>query len=154
MLKPDFLRKKFDAGLTYQDYLTTGREHHRAGWDRLHAQTKLDPDQQDLIASFVRELNVLIVSGIWCGDCAQQMPILDHIERANPVKIRCRFLDRDAHMDLAERVMLCGGLRVPVVLILNEDFDLLSLAGDRTLARYRAMAKNLLGPACSLPGAP
>lgn len=50
--------------------------------------------------------------------------------------------------------MLCGGLRVPVVLILNEDFDVLSVEGDRSLARYRALAARQLGPACPLPGAP
>ncbi|MEL6311834.1 MAG: thiol reductase thioredoxin, partial [Pseudomonadota bacterium] len=44
-------------------------------------------------------------------------------------------------------------LRVPVVLILNEDFDLLALEGDRTLSRYRAMAARQLGPSCPLPGA-
>jgi len=154
MLNPDFLRMKFDAGAHYSEYLNSGREHHRAGWDRMHAQTGLDDGQRNLIGSFIRQLNVLVVSGIWCGDCAQQMPVLDHIERANSDRIHMRFLDRDAHMDLAERVMLCGGLRVPIVLILNEDFDLLSLAGDRTLSRYRAMAANQLGPSCPLPGAP
>ena len=49
--------------------------------------------------------------------------------------------------------MLCGGLRVPVVLILNEDYDLLVFAGDRSLSRYRAMAARQLGPSCPVPGA-
>lgn len=153
MLDPTFLRTKFEAGLAYNDYLNTGSPGHRRGWDALHQQTVLTPAQAELLGSFKRELNVVISSGIWCGDCAQQLPVLDHIERASD-RITCRFLDRDSHMDLAERVMLCGGLRVPVVLILNEDFDLLNFAGDRTLSRYRALAERQLGPSCPLPGAP
>lgn len=153
MLTPTYLKQKFDAGLSYADYLDSGSPHHRRGWDALHAQTELNAEQASLIGSFKRELNVVVSSGIWCGDCAQQMPVIDHIERASD-KITCRFLDRDEHADLAERIMLCGGLRVPVVLILNEDFDLLNFAGDRSLSRYRAMADRLLGPSCPLPGAP
>ena len=61
---------------------------------------------------------------------------------------------RNGLADLAERLKICGGLRVPVVLILNEDFDVLSVEGDRTLSRYRALAARQLGPSCPLPGAP
>jgi hypothetical protein len=35
-----------------------------------------------------------------------------------------------------------------------EDFEFVSLLGDRTLSRYRAVAQRNLGPACPLPGAP
>jgi len=153
VLTPEYLRAKFDAGLAYADYLNSGSPHHRAGWDRLHTQIQLSPTQRALLGSFERELNVLVSSGLWCGDCAQQIPALDHFERASAGRVRIRYLDRDEHRDLAERVMLCGGLRVPVVLILNEDFDLLSLVGDRSLSRYRAMAAKLLGPSCPVPGA-
>ncbi len=153
LLSPEFLRTKFDAGEPYEDYLGSGSPHHRAGWDRLHASVELTPADRGLLGSFVRELNVVVSSGIWCGDCSQQMPVLDHIERAAGGRVACRFLDRDEHADLAERIMLCGGLRVPVALILNEDFDLLVLAGDRSLSRYRAMAAKLLGPSCPVPGA-
>lgn len=153
MLTPEFLRSKFDAGLTYDDYLAAGSPHHRSGWDRLHAQIELSPAQRSLLGTFVRQLNVVVSTGLWCGDCAQQIPALDHFEKAAGSKLRCRYLDRDEHADLARQIMLCGGLRVPVVLILNEDFDLLSLAGDRSLSRYRAMAAKLLGPSCPVPGA-
>jgi Cu/Ag efflux pump CusA len=35
----------------------------------------------------------------------------------------------------------------------NEDFEFLSLLGDRTLSRYRAIAARALGASCPLPGA-
>eukprot|EP00913_Durusdinium_trenchii_P006332 g5944.t1 len=107
-----------------------------------------------LIASFQRDVNALVVSGVWCGDCVQQVPFLAHIERANPQRVRVRYLDRDANTDLAERVMICAGLRVPAVILMNEDFDFLALVCDRTLSRYRAMAQRNLGASCPLPGAP
>ena len=47
-----------------------------------------------------------------------------------------------------------AGTRVPTVIWCAEDFEFCALLGDRTLARYRAMAARQLGAACPLPGAP
>ncbi len=154
MLTPDFLRSKFDAGLTYPDYVATGSPPHQSAWRDFHAGVSLTERQRAMLGGFERRLNVLVSSGTWCGDCVQQVPMIEVLASATRGRVEARYLDRDEHADLAERVMLCGGLRVPVVLILNEDFDLLALEGDRTLARYRAMAARQLGPSCPLPGAP
>jgi thiol-disulfide isomerase/thioredoxin len=147
------LGSKFAAGLTYGDYAATGTETQRAAWDAFRARAGLTDAQHTLVASFVRRLNILVVSGVWCGDCVQQVPFIDAIAQASD-KVTARYLDRDEHPDLAEKVKLCGGLRVPVVLILNEDFDLLAFEGDRTLSRYRALAAKQLGASCPVPGAP
>ena len=37
---------------------------------------------------------------------------------------------------------------------MSEDFEPVSVLGDRTLTRYRAIAARNLGPSCPLPGAP
>lgn len=154
MLTPDFLRSKYDAGLPYADYVASGTEAHREAWTKFHGSVRLTDAQRALLSGFSRRLSVLVSSGTWCGDCVQQVPMIDRIAGATHGTIEARYLDRDEHDDLAERIMLCGGLRVPVVLILNEDFDLLALEGDRTLTRYRAMAERQLGASCPLPGAP
>ena len=43
--------------------------------------------------------------------------------------------------------------RLPVVVFAAEDYELVGWYGDRTLARYRAIAARQLGPACPFPGA-
>lgn len=80
--------------------------------------------------------------------------MLDAIAQLRPDLIELRALDRDAHMDLARRLTINDGNRVPVVLFLNEEFDFVSMLGDRTLSRYRAIAGRQLGASCPLPGAP
>jgi len=154
MLNADFLRAEFDAALPYDEYVGTGKPDHQTAWRDFHAKVALTDAQRTLIAGFTREMNVLVTSGTWCGDCVQQVPMLDHIARGNSELISVRVVDRDEHADLAERVKLCAGLRVPVALFMNEDYDLVSLFGDRTLARYRALAAKQLGPSCPLPGSP
>lgn len=153
MLTPEFLKSKFNAGLEYKAYVASGKPEQRSAWDAFHAKVRLQPGQRELLASFTRRLNVLVSSGTWCGDCVQQVPMLDHIAAANPEAIGLRLVDRDVHRDLSEKVSICGGMRVPTVLFLNEDFEFVGLMGDQTLSRFRAKAARSLGAACPLPGA-
>lgn len=154
MLEPAFLRSKFDLAQPYDRYAGSGKPEQQAAWGAFRARADLTPAQAALVGAFTRRVYALGVSGVWCGDCVQQLPFLDAIERASNGAVQARFLDRDAHADLAGHLKLCGGSRVPVVLLLNEDFDILSTEGDRTLSRYRAIAARQLGPSCPVPGAP
>lgn len=154
MLSPDVLRAHFEAGLPYDRYVASGRPHEQANWTAFRSRVELTAAQGATLAGISRRIHALCISGTWCGDCVQQCPMFDAIAGAAPERIHLRFVDRDRHADLADRVMICGGRRVPVLLLLNEDFEFVALAGDRTLARYRALAGRLLGPACPMPGSP
>lgn len=147
-MQSSFLAQKFDVALDYPRYLATGTPEQRRRWQEFREQVRPTDAQRELLASFTREMKVLVVSGIWCGDCVQQCPFFDAIAAANP-KIDVRFLDRDEHKDLSGQLRINGGDRVPVALFLSEDFELCSTFGDRTLSRYRALAMKQLGAACS-----
>lgn len=154
MLTTDFLARKFAQALPYSEYVRSGKPNQQDAWRRIHDSVALTPAQATLLGSFGRRVKVLVSSGMWCGDCSAQCPLLARIADANPEKIDLRFLDRDAHVDLAERIKINDGLRVPTVLFMAEDFEFVGLVGDRTLTRYRAVAARQLGPSCPLPGAP
>lgn len=153
MLTPDAARSYLEQGLPYEKYVATGNPGQQDAWRSNEARLELTDAQRALIGGFSRKIYGLFLSGVWCGDCAQQLPICAHIERAAPDHVQIRYLDRDKAPDLADTLMLCGGNRVPVGLLLNEDYDVLAMVGDRTLSRYRAMAERQLGAACALPGA-
>ncbi|HRP62289.1 MAG TPA: thioredoxin family protein [Phycisphaerales bacterium] len=152
-MNAQYLKSKFDAGLEYEAYLATDTQKAQP-WRSVYEQVSLTPAQRRLIESFKREMPVIVSTGIWCGDCAQQCPLIQRMAEANPTRIRVRYLDRDVHADLAEQIKICGGLRVPTVIFMAEDFEPVSILGDRTLTRYRAVAARQLGPSCPLPGAP
>jgi thiol-disulfide isomerase/thioredoxin len=104
--------------------------------------------QRQLAEGFVREMKILIFSGIWCGDCVQQCPLIYRITEANPRKISLRFVERQKESELAPELRINGGSRVPVVIFLSEDDQWCATAGDRTINRYRALARARLGPLC------
>lgn len=152
-LDAGFLQTKSTAGLDYAAYLATGNPGQADGWQRAYDQTELTADQRRLVEGFTRDMHVLVVSGIWCGDCAQQGPLLARIAEANPDSIHMRWLDRDEHADLARHLRINAGDRVPVAVFCAEDHELVGWYGDKTLSRYRALAKKQLGASCPLPGA-
>lgn len=151
-MNADLLQQAFTDAVGYDAYLASdpGRA---APWIRVGERTHLTEQQRTLVASFSRRMRVLVVSGIWCGDCSAQGPMLAAIAEANPHAIELRWVDRDEHAEVANEVRICGGSRVPTVIFMAEDGAFVSLLGDRTLSRYRALAARQLGPSCPVPGA-
>lgn len=141
-------QSKFESGLSYQQFLEQhGTEVDQKKWAGVHDAVTLTTAQTELIAGFVREMKVLVMAGAWCGDCVSQCPIFDHISQANS-KIQFRYVDRDADPELAQELKICGGSRVPQLVIMSENYLPVSREGDRTLSRYRRMAEDQLGAAC------
>jgi thiol-disulfide isomerase/thioredoxin len=147
-MNPTFLSQKFAAALPYDRYVQTGTPAQQQRWQQVQDAAGLTPAQSARVAGFVREMRLLVVSGIWCGDCVEQCPLLHRIAEANPDRVLLRLLDRDEHKDLSSQLRINGGDRVPVVLFLAEDHELCGVYGDRPLSRYRALAARQLGPAC------
>lgn len=140
----------FARALSYDSFLEQyGAEEHRRRWAEMHARIRLTEPQKVLLQSFQREMKVLVMAGAWCGDCVDQCPIFDHFARVNE-KIRVRLVDRDDCGELEEELSICGGARVPAVLFLSEDCYPVGRYGDRTLSKYRHMAAEKIGEACSV----
>ena len=148
MTTTPFLVEKFGAGLSYERYVQTGNEEQQRRWKQVYDAAHLTDAQKNLVCGFVRQMKILVFSGIWCGDCVQQCPLIYRIAEANPEKIDLRFAERLKESELAPELRINGGSRVPVVVFLSEDDEWCATAGDRTINRYRALVRAKLGPLC------
>src|SRR5437016_14141679 len=138
----------FAEGLTYRDFLAKhATPDQQKRWQAVYDSVTLTGEQRELLGGFGREMRVLCIAGAWCGDCVNQCPILARIAEQNP-RIVVRFVDRDVQAAAQEAAMMNGGRRVPAVIFLSEDDYECGRYGDRTLATYRQMAADRLGPAC------
>ncbi len=136
---------KFAKGLPYKRYMDAS-EDQESRWQEVYDRVSLTDAQKQLLAGFTRKMNVLCLSGAWCGDCVRQGPVLQRIAEASEV-IDLRFLDRDANPDLRDRLRVLGGMRVPIVVFLSEDFLECGHFGAKTLSTYRKMVAEQIGPA-------
>lgn len=149
-MTPAFLQEKFNQAQSYEQYVATGTDEQQRRWRQVYEAAALSEAQRQLLGGFVRDMNVLVISGIWCGDCVQQCPLIARLAEANPARVHLRFVDRDQHRDLIEPLRINAGDRVPVAILMAEDFVPCSIFGDRTISRYRALATRQLGAACPI----
>jgi thiol-disulfide isomerase/thioredoxin len=148
-IRQDFWKKHFDAALPFHAYIESGSARQKADWEAALERIALTDDQARRLGTWSRKMNILCLSGIWCGDCVRQGPMLHRIAEAASV-IDLRFIDNRANRDLQEELRLLGGERVPLVVALSEDFFEVGRFGDRTLSAYRAMAAAQEGASCTV----
>jgi hypothetical protein len=146
-LDTQLLKRKFGNGMPFADFVALGEaDGHHSQWHERYGRLELDGDQQALVGGFTREMNVLCMTGTWCGDCALQGAAMQRVAEANPDRIHLRFILRtEEHAELIVPNRINGGFRVPITWFCAEDFEPVSRFGDRTLSRYRSMARKMLG---------
>jgi thiol-disulfide isomerase/thioredoxin len=148
MTHTSLLVEKFASAVLYDRHVQTGNEEQQRRWRQVYEAARLTDAQNQLVAGFVRQMKILVFSGVWCGDCIQQCPLIQRIAEANAAKIDLRFVERPKESELAPELRINAGSRVPVVFFLSEDNEWCATAGDRTIHRYRALAHARLGPMC------
>ena len=110
--RSEFFKAYFDKALNYRDYLATGEPVHQQRLREHYQAVELAESQKELIKTFTRRLNVLFMSGIWCGDCVRQGPIVERIAEASDL-IDLRFIDNREYPELAEELRLNGAQYLP-----------------------------------------
>lgn len=148
LLNAQTLQTYFNHAISYDQFVASGEPlGHRMQWDQRHGQLALDAGQAELVEGFTRTVNVLTLTGTWCGDCALQGAAMQRIAEVNPDRINLRFLPKtEEHADLIVKCSVNAGFRVPMTWFMAEDFEPVSRIGDRPLSRYRAIARKQLGP--------
>lgn len=146
-IRTNLWKRAWAQALPYQEYVRTGSPAHEVKWQTYREALSLAPHLQEVVQGFARELNVLVLSGMWCGDCARQCPMLDVIADLSP-RMNLRFIDNQADPELRDELRIHGAARVPVVVSLSEDFFEVGRSLDRTLAAYQRKARTELGDAC------
>jgi hypothetical protein len=140
-------REAFARALPYAEYIATGTPAQQDKWRAYGERLSLTDEQRAIAERFKRQLNVLVLSGMWCGDCARQGPMLDLIGSASSV-LSIKFIDNQVMPELRDEVRIHGAARVPVAVCVSEDFFEVGRVGDRQLAAYRRKASTELGAAC------
>lgn len=144
-------RDFFDKGITFEKYMkdfelavaekrTSGPNQdemhvhytmlnlHRS--NRLYKHTEIKDELKSAIEAFTKKLNVMVITEFWCGDAAQNLPV---IAKALSISENAdlRILFRDENLELMDQFLTNGGRSIPKVIILDEDFNLVDSWGPR-----------------------
>jgi thiol-disulfide isomerase/thioredoxin len=139
-------KKYFDMALDYDSFVKQGKPEEIQLWkDREERTPELTEEQKNRVKGYNRELNVLMYAGNWCGDCSRQAPMLVRIAQIAGDKVRVKLIEREVSKELQDELRIVGGLRVPMVVFLTEDFWEVGRFGERLLHVYRTKAAREIG---------
>ena len=106
----------------------------RLNWQRMKRLAKTTETEETVAAAVRtndRRMTWLIITEAWCGDAAQNIPIIEKIAAESGI-IETRYILRDENPDLIDRFLTFGARSIPKLIALDsETLDVLGEWGAR-----------------------
>lgn len=98
---------------------------------RLEKTVELGDEVIDAVGAVTRKQIWLIITEGWCGDAAQNIPVIEKIA-AESDKIETRYILRDENLDLMDQYLTGGARAIPKLIVLDaETLEVLGSWGSR-----------------------
>lgn len=111
--------EKWLDGLTFEAFLPTAAENIGL-WEGVYRRASIPEDILARVAELAGTWRLLVLSGDWCGDASNIVPVLQRLVEAAP-NLDLRLLDRDENLDLMDEHLTGGTARaIPTVIILDD----------------------------------
>lgn len=108
---------------------------------RIYNHYTVTDAMQQAINALPDKVQWLVITEPWCGDSAQNLPVLAKVADASNGKIDLRIVYRDANLDLMDQFLTNGGRSIPKLLQLNEQGELTATWGPRPAAAQQLVAE-------------
>lgn len=136
-------QKAHTNSLAYNDYLTlidekiaqkasTGHEQNqmltdftklnRARMKRLDKTQQILPELEIITKEITEKQVWLVLTESWCGDAAQNVPVLQKLAEMNPL-INLRLVLRDDNDELMQKYLTNGGKSIPKLIAVSADLE-------------------------------
>ncbi len=144
-------KSTFDKGLTYNQYFelteqlvndgrTTGSDQSEAmveytklnlhRMNRLNKTISISEELAQKLSNMTCPVRWALLTEAWCGDAAQNVPILAKMAELAP-SIELRLLLRDEHLDIMDSFLTNGGRAIPKLIIMDADMNVIGTWGPR-----------------------
>lgn len=87
---------------------------------RIHKTISLDPELKKAVERIQHNYSWLVFTEAWCGDSAQNLPVITEIAKLNPEKIRLMILLRDENPILMDKYLTNGARAIPKLVAIDE----------------------------------
>jgi len=112
-------------------------EYTRLNRQRMHRLGKtieIDPEVRAVVGRVNRPMIWLIITEAWCGDAAQNIPVIEKLAAENQ-GIETRYVLRDENLKLMDRFLTNGARAIPKLIALDvRTFEILGTWGSRPAA--------------------
>ena len=124
-----FLRERFESAVPYDEYLQ-GVELRRDMWLGIDERAKVPEDLLERAQSLDAARHILVITMDNCGDAINILPYIARVVELNP-SLDMRLVQREENPELMNSHLTNGSRSVPVLIILDEDYNELAWWGPR-----------------------
>lgn len=101
---------------------------------RLEKTVVINDELREAVKSVTRPMVWLVITEGWCGDAAQNIPVIEKIAAEND-KIKTLYILRDENLDLMDRFLTNGARSIPKLIAVDaETYEILGSWGARPAA--------------------
>jgi hypothetical protein len=86
---------------------------------RLDKTTEINPELKSIIEAISEEQIWFVISEPWCGDAAQNVPVIQKMADLNS-KIELKIILRDENLEIMDNYLTNGGRAIPKLIALNK----------------------------------
>lgn len=137
-----------EGGTTGDDQSQTYVEHTKLNYARIKRVLKTTEALQEVTNTtdcFNDKITWLVIAESWCGDAAQNVPVMQIMAEVNS-NINLRIILRDENPDLMNRYLTNGGKSIPILICLDENLNELGTWGPRPAVLQDWLKKEKANP--------
>lgn len=113
----------------FEAFVATSAVQYRGLWDGIHRLARV-PGWAASMLPAGQERRLLVLAEDWCGDASNTVPVLARwAESVSGLSLR--ILKRDENLAVMERYLTNGSRSIPIVIVLDEEFQELGHWGPR-----------------------
>ena len=87
---------------------------------RIHKTISINPDLKKAAENLQYSYTWMVITEAWCGDSAQNLPVIAEIAKLNPDEIKLYILLRDENAELMDNYLTNGARAIPKLIVVNE----------------------------------
>ena len=106
---------------------------------RLNYTVKLQPEFLELIEAIKKPQTWYIITETWCGDSAQNLPVIAKIAAASHEKIELRIILRDENPEWIEKYRTNGRKSIPKLVAFDKEGEELFSWGPRLVPAHQIL---------------
>ncbi len=106
---------------------------------RLDKTAEISEESIAVFKNIAEKQTWLVISEPWCGDAAQTLPFLNKIAQISK-NIDLKIVLRDENPELMDQFLTNGSQSIPVVIMLDEDFNVFQTFGPRSKAATKLVS--------------
>jgi len=87
---------------------------------RIHKTIAINPELKGVVEGLQHHYTWVVITEAWCGDSAQNLPVIAEIAKLNPEKIKLHILLRDENLKLMDQYLTNGARAIPKLFAVND----------------------------------